>query len=240
MSLRHGPSAFAAPSRAVAETAASFQLRAPASAPPLRFFHRIATVDEMSDTVEKLLMGTYFYPRGGSAHVARALARELGTQGIEVTLVSGSRTDLGPAADARAFYAGLDVRAVDFTPALESGHPLDFIGPPGTAPMHGSFEDREDAVDPVLSSFDERRLRLQVDAWARELELAAAGGVDRLYLHHLTPLDEAAALALPGVPIIGHIHGTELLMLEAVEEGAGGEPGRAAAWSERLSGWAAD
>jgi glycosyltransferase involved in cell wall biosynthesis len=191
----------------------------------------------MSNKVEKLLMGTYFYPRGGSAHVARALARELGKQGIEVTLVSGSRTDLGPAADARAFYAGLDVRAVDFTPALKSGRPLDFVGPPGTAPMHGSFEDREDAVDPVLTLLDERRLELQVDAWARELERAAAGGVDRLYLHHLTPLDEAAARALPGVPVIGHIHGTELLMLEA---GAAIDPERAAAWTERLGRWAAD
>jgi glycosyltransferase involved in cell wall biosynthesis len=194
----------------------------------------------MSDKVEKLLMGTYFYPRGGSAHVARALARELETQGIEVTLVSGSRTDLGPAADANDFYAGLDVRAVDFTPALLSGRPLDFVGPAGTAPMHGSFEDREDAVDPVLTSLDDRRLELQVEAWARELERAAAGGVDRLYLHHLTPLDEAAARALPGVPIIGHIHGTELLMLEAIEEGAAVDPGRAAAWSERLGRWAAD
>ncbi len=106
--------------------------------------------------------------------------------------------------------------------------------------MHGSFEDREDAVDPVLTSLDDRRLELQVDAWARELERAAAGGVDRLYLHHLTPLDEAAALALPGVPIIGHIHGTELLMLEAIEEGAAVDPGRAAAWTERLGRWAAD
>jgi glycosyltransferase involved in cell wall biosynthesis len=194
----------------------------------------------MSNKVEKLLMGTYFYPRGGSAHVARALARELRSQGIEVTLVSGSRTDLGPAADARAFYAGLDVRAVDFTPALESGRPLDFVGPPGTAPMHGSFEDREDAVDPVLTSLDDRRLELQVDAWARELERAAAGGVDRLYLHHLTPLNEAAARALPGVPIIGHIHGTELLMLEAVEAGSAVDRDRAASWSERLRGWAAD
>src|ERR1700709_126738 len=103
----------------------------------------------MSDKVEKLLMGTYFYPRGGSAHVARALARELETQGIEVTLVSGSRTDLGPAADANDFYKGLDVRAGDFPPALLSGRPLDFVRPPGTAPMRGSFEDREDAVAPA-------------------------------------------------------------------------------------------
>src|SRR6201996_6967450 len=112
----------------------------------------------MSDKVEKLLMGTYFSPRGGSAHVARARARELETQGIEVTLVSGSRTDLGPAADAREVYAGLDVRAVGFPPAPRSGRAPDVRGPPGTAPMHGSFEDRPDAADPVLTSLDDRRL----------------------------------------------------------------------------------
>src|ERR1700759_3395543 len=193
----------------------------------------------MSDQVEKLLMGTYFYPRGGSAHVARALAGELGAQGIEVTLVSGSRADLGPAADAKDFYAGLDVRAVDFTPALRSGRPLDFVGPAGTAPMHGSFEDREDAVDPVLTSLDDRRLELQVDAWARELERAAAGGVDRLYLHHLTPLNEAAARALPGVPIVGHIPGTQLLMLAAIQAGAGAGGRGGVAWIKRLRRWAA-
>src|ERR1700761_2154864 len=194
----------------------------------------------MSNKVEKLLMGTYFYPRGGSAHVARALARELRTEGIEVTLVSGSRTDLGPAADADDFYKGLDVRAVDFTPALESGRPLDFVGPPGTAPMHASFEDREDAVDPVLTSLDDDRLELQVAAWARELERAAAGGVDRLYLHHLTPLNEAAARALPGVPIVGHVHGTELLLLEEIEAGSSTDDPRDAKWTERLRRWAGE
>src|ERR1700742_1721783 len=74
------------------------------------FRHGIASVGAVVDTVEKLLMGIYFYPRGGSAHSARALARQLEVQGLEVTLLSGSRTDLGPVADARAFYAGLDVR----------------------------------------------------------------------------------------------------------------------------------
>ena len=89
------------------------------------------------------------------------------------------------------------MRAVDFTPALRSGRPLDFVGPAGTAPMHGSFEDREDAPDPVLTSLDDRRLELQVDAWARELERAAAGGVDRLYLHHLTPLTRRRRAPFP-------------------------------------------
>lgn len=184
-------------------------------------------------------MGIYFYPRGGSAHSARALARQLELHDLELTLLSGSRTDLGALADAGAFYEGLDVRPVDFTPALESGSPLDFSGPPGTAPMHGSFEDRPEAPDAVLSSLDEDRFELQVDAWARELELAATGGVDRLYLHHLTPLNEAARRALPGVPVIGHVHGTELLMLEEIEAGTLGG-GHAEVWAQRIRRWAGE
>ena len=42
-----------------------------------------------------------FFPRGGSAHVARALARQLPAAGWDVTIVSGSRHG----ADARRFYA---------------------------------------------------------------------------------------------------------------------------------------
>jgi glycosyltransferase involved in cell wall biosynthesis len=197
-------------------------------------------VGVVRDTVEKMLMGIYFYPRGGSAHSARALTRQLEEHGLDVTLLSGSRTDLGPAADARAFYEGIDVLPVDFTPALRSGRPLDYAGPPGTAPMHGSFEDRPDAPDGLLVSLDDKRFELQVDAWARELRAAAAGGIDRLYLHHLTPLNEAAARVLPGVPIIGHIHGTELLMLEQLEASPPADGDRAAAWVERLRRWAAD
>ncbi len=196
-------------------------------------------MDVVENTVEKLLMGIYFYPRGGSAHSARALARQLEVQGLDVTLLSGSRTDLGPLADARAFYSGLDVWPVDFTPALASAHPLDFVGPACTAPIHGSFEDRPQAPDAVFTSLDDEQLELQVDAWAQRLEEAAAGGVDKLYLHHLTPLNEAAARALPGVPIIGHIHGTELLMLEEIEEDP--STGRHdALWTERLRRWAGE
>lgn len=185
-------------------------------------------------------MGIYFYPRGGSSHSARALARQLGAQGLAVTLLAGSRTDLGATADARHFYRGLDVRPVDFTPALRAPRPLRFTGPPGTAPMHGSFEDRPGAADGVLAALDDEELELQVSAWADALaEAAAEEEIDRLYLHHLTPLDEAAARALPGVPVIGHVHGTELLMLEQIE--AGPPPGwdHAAVWRARLRRWAA-
>ena len=62
--------------------------------------------------------------------------------------------------------------------------------------------------------------------------------MDVLHLHHLTPINEAAARVAPDVPVVGHLHGTELLMLEAIED----DPGRWAhgpAWAERLRGWAA-
>ena len=109
-------------------------------------------------------MGVYFYPRGGSAHVCRALATEFERNGSEVTVLSGSRSDLGEHALASSFYSGLDLRAVDFTPALRSGSPLRFDGAEGTAPMHGSYEDRPGAEDPVLASLDDEAYELQVEA----------------------------------------------------------------------------
>ncbi len=184
-------------------------------------------------------MGFYFYPRGGSAHVCRSVARELGRNGVEVTLLAGSRSDLGEVALASAFYDGLDLRAVDFTPAVRSPDPLRYVGGPWTAPIHGSYEDRPGAVDPVLARLDDEEFELQVEAWAAALAAAAGPGVDVLYLHHLTPLNEAAARVLAGVPIVGHVHGTELLMLERIEPGAPPGWGHAGEWAERMRGWAA-
>jgi glycosyltransferase involved in cell wall biosynthesis len=57
-----------------------------------------------------------------------------------------------------------------------------------------------------------------------------------LHLHHLTPLYEAAARVAPDVPIVGHLHGTELLMLEEIEQGA--EWPYADRWAERMRRWA--
>jgi len=193
----------------------------------------------MPSTPTKLLMGIYFYPRGGSAHVCRALAREFEQHGLEITVLSGSRSDLGEHALAQSFYAGLDLRPVDFTPALRSPDSLRFAGPPGTAPMHGSYEDRPAAEDPVLAGLDDEAYELQVEAWARELRLAGAGAADLLYLHHLTPLSEAAARAFPGLPVLGHVHGTELLMLERIAAGAPQSWTHAASWAERICEWAA-
>jgi glycosyltransferase involved in cell wall biosynthesis len=184
-------------------------------------------------------MGLYFYPRGGSAQASRALARALEADGLDVTLVAGSRSDLGDAADAVDFYAGLDLRPVDYTPALGSTTPLEYTGAPGTAPIHGSYEDRPGSPDRVLASLDDKAYELQVEAWMRELEAAAAPGVDVAYLHHLTPLNEAVRrLFGPELPVVGHVHGTELLMLEEIEAGPPPSWTDADAWAERLRRWA--
>jgi glycosyltransferase involved in cell wall biosynthesis len=194
----------------------------------------------MLTTPTKLLMGVYFYPRGGSAHVCRALAREFERNGNEVTVLSGSRSDLGEHALASSFYSGLNLRAADFTPALRSEDPMRFDGPAGTAPMHGSYEDRPAAEDPILASLDDDAYELQVEAWARELRLAGAADSDLLYLHHLSPLNEAAAREFPETPVLGHVHGTELLMLERIAAGAPSDWAHAERWAMRISDWAAD
>lgn len=184
----------------------------------------------------RVLSAILFSPRGGSAHAARALARNLRDQGCGVTLVAGSRSDQGAYGDARAFYG--DVHAVSFDAALASDAPQRFAALAGDAPLHPSFEDRIGAADRVFAMLDDDEYELQVAAWARELERAGACDADVLHLHHLTPLNEAAARIAPNVPIVGQLHGTELLMLEQIA--SADPPGwrYAERWAERIRGWA--
>jgi glycosyltransferase involved in cell wall biosynthesis len=67
---------------------------------------------------------------------------------------------------------------------------------------------------------------------------AGAEHADVLHLHHLTPLNEAAHRLAPHVPILGHIHGTELLMLEAIAAGPPASWRYADVWAQRLRRWA--
>jgi glycosyltransferase involved in cell wall biosynthesis len=168
-----------------------------------------------------VLSALMFFPRGGSAHVARALARELPAHGCEVTVVSGSLPGLG---DAEHFYAGCDVHAVRFDR--------------GDAPMHPSYEDRADAPDRVFAALDEDAYEAHVAAWSRALEEAGAADADVLHLHHLTPIHEAAARVAPDVPVVGHLHGTELLMLERIAEAPPATWDHAEAWERRMRRWA--
>src|SRR3954471_20502788 len=132
-----------------------------------------------------------FFPRGGSAHVARALAATLPAYGWDVTILSGSLGGHG-VGDAERFYAGLDVHPVDFTA--------------GDAPMHPSYEDRADAPDPVFAAVGDDEYERHVAAWAEALERVRATEFDVLHLHHLTPLHEAAGPGAPAVPPVPPPH----------------------------------
>lgn len=170
----------------------------------------------------RAVSGLMFFPRGGSAHVTRALAGGLPASGWDVTVLTGSCRGLG---DAHAFYEGLDVVAVDYDA--------------GDAPLHPSYEDRPGAADRIFAAIGDEEFERHVDAWAVALERARAAEADILHLHHLTPLHEAAARVAPDVPVVGHLHGTELLMLERIAAGAPPSWTHAEEWAERMRDWAA-
>src|SRR5262245_20985847 len=102
----------------------------------------------------RVVMGIIFYPRGGSAHLTRGLARALAGQGWDVTLVSGTVSSLegqnDSPGDARVFYSGIDVRPVDFAAALSAADPLR-----ADPPLHPSYEDRPGAPDRIFAAVDD-------------------------------------------------------------------------------------
>ncbi len=178
-------------------------------------------------------MGLLFFPRGGSAQVARYLARSLPRAGWEVTVACGSLGEAGAESHADTFYRGVDVRPLDYTASAAAPDPL-----AADPPFQPSFEDRPGAPDRVLASVDDDAFERLVSTWERQLAAAGAARADILHLHHLTPLNEAAERAFPDVPRVGHLHGTELLMLREIDEGP--PPGweHAERWAERMRRWA--
>ena len=161
-------------------------------------------------------MGLLFYPRGGSAQVIRYLAAALAREGWETRLVCGSLGEPGDRRHAESFFAGIEVSAMDYGPAVEAwGRGRDPVAEP--APMHPSYEDRPDVPDRIFTSVAPELLGHQAAAWERLLAAAADPPPDLLHLHHLTPIHEAAANVLPGIPLVTHLHGTELKMIDRVE-----------------------
>ncbi|MBB4662535.1 glycosyltransferase family 4 protein [Conexibacter arvalis] len=167
----------------------------------------------------RAVIASAFFPRGGSAHVIRGLARALPDHGWATAVVSGSAAGAG---DAERFYAGLDV------------HPVDLA----TAGLLASFEDRPGAPDAVFAALDEAAAERHAATWAQALERAGARDADLLHLNHLTPLHAAAARIAPRTPVVTHLHGTELLMLERIDAGAPASWTHAAAWATRMRTWA--
>jgi glycosyltransferase involved in cell wall biosynthesis len=194
----------------------------------------------VEDSGNPVAMGLLFYPRGGSAQVARYLSQALARRGWPVTLATGSLGGDGARGNARAFFAGLDTVSAcydDAVTAFERGDdPMD-----AAFPMQPSYEERPGVADrwfPLVSPAQGARL---VAAWSTLLAASAELARARiLHLHHLTPIHAAAAVALGSLPVVTHLHGTELKMLDAI---ARDEPDHERApharwWASRMGEWA--
>ena len=164
-------------------------------------------------------MSVVFYPRGGSAHVARYLSRALIDAGHQVHLVTGSLNDGDPEHAAAVFYSGIPHTAVDYTEAWlafargENPHSSEL-----DVPFHPSYEDKPGVADRVFYKInrDEQRgmLRCWRDVFA---DLARRVRPDVMHLHHISHMNTAASEALPTVPRVAQFHGTELKMLENMQ-----------------------
>ncbi|MGH2781188.1 MAG: glycosyltransferase family 4 protein, partial [Thermoleophilaceae bacterium] len=183
--------------------------------------------------MRRAVMGLLFFPRGGSAQVARYLARALPGAGWEAVVACGSLGGPGDQSHAETFYRGVDVRPLDYTRAAATPDPL-----AADPPFQPSYEDRPGAPDRVFARVGEGDYERLVSTWEAALAGADAGTADVLHLHHLTPIHEAAERAFPDLPRIGHLHGTELLMLREIDEGPPAGWDHAAAWAERMRRWA--
>ena len=165
--------------------------------------------------------------------VIRSLAHVLPQQAWDITIVSSSLQVSGLPGDAHTFFAGLDL------------HPLDCTSCAGrcrrraTPPLPPSYEDRPGAPDRVFAAVDDATFAHLTDVWAQALQEAGAAKATILHLHHLTPLNAAAARVAPHVPVIGHLHGTELLMLERIAQGPPADWVHANTWADRMRTWAA-
>ncbi|MEO7398890.1 MAG: glycosyltransferase family 4 protein [Ilumatobacteraceae bacterium] len=190
-----------------------------------------------------LVMGLYFSPRGGSAQVTRYLCRALEPGRWAPTLFAGSMGNSADTANARRFFRGIRCEALDYSPARSA---WDRGADPmaATVPMHASFEAKDGVPDRRFCELDDVAFDRQVASWRRFFASRPGAVPSIVHLHHLTPMHEAVRLLWPGVPVVTHLHGTELKMLasldglpgEATDEPKGRWAGH---WVERMRHWAA-
>jgi D-inositol-3-phosphate glycosyltransferase len=164
----------------------------------------------------RVTMGLLFYPRGGSAQVIRYLAAALDGAGWRTEVFCGSLGAPGERTNAAGFFAGLDVRALDYGPAV-AAHAAgrDPIAEP--VPMHPSFEDRAGVPDRIFAAVSPELGDHLVDAWVAFLSEGLDHRPELLHLHHLSPLQEACRHLFPDVPLVTHLHGTELKMIDRID-----------------------
>ncbi len=168
----------------------------------------------------KILMSLIFYPRGGSAQVARYLSRALIEQGHEVHLITGTLRDGDPQHDAEVFFEDIPLTLVDYTDAwrgFEQGE--DPLSDKWEVPFHPSYEDKSGVPDRVFYKLTDAEYRALLRCWTGVFEdVRGRFQPDLLHLHHLTYAHVAAAQVFPSVPQLTQLHGTEIKMLEHLDE----------------------
>ncbi len=117
-------------------------------------------------------------------------------------------------------FAGVDIVEASYDDAVarfdRGEDPMD-----APFPMHPSYESRPDVPDRAFPWVSPAQGGRMASVWGRLLAGSAALAASRvLHLHHLTPIHTAAAGVLPDVPVVTHLHGTELKMLDRLSNGA--------------------
>jgi len=185
----------------------------------------------VSSESQNPLMGFYFYPRGGSAQVARYLSLALVGTRWEPTVYSGSLGSDREPSHAGRFFSDVQSTSLDYGPAVQSwaggGDPMS-----AAVPMHASYEDKPGVPDCHFFDLDPAAFTRQVDSWKRLLSSARCVPT-LVHLHHLTPMHEAVAQLWPHAPVVTHLHGTELKMLRSTYEGPFAQD-----WICRMRRWA--
>ena len=168
----------------------------------------------------KILMSHIFYPRGGSAQVARYLSRALIELGHEVRLITGTLHDGDPQHDANVFFEDIPLTVVDYTNAwrgFEQGE--DPLSDEWKVPFHPSYEDKPGVPDRVFYKLTDAEYAALLRCWTGVFEgVREHFHPDLIHLHHLTHAHVAAAQLFPSVPKLTQLHGTEIKMLEHLDE----------------------
>ncbi len=168
----------------------------------------------------KILMSLIFYPRGGSAQVARYLSRALIESGHDVRLVTGTLHDGDPQHDADVFFEDIPLTLVDYTDAWRGfGQGEDPLSDQWKVPFHPSYEDKPGVPDRVFFRLTDAEYSSSLRCWTGVFEnVKERFEPDLLHLHHLTHAHVAAAHIFPNVPRLTQLHGTEIKMLERLDE----------------------
>ena len=188
-----------------------------------------------------IVMGFYYFPRGGSAQVVRYLSRALVGTRWRPTLFAGSLGGPAENSNAHRFFGDIECHSLDFSAAQSQwragGDPM-----AEPVPMPASYEDKTGVPDRIFFDLDDAAYDRQVDSWTTFFAAHSKDAPTAVHLHHLTPMHEAVNALWPDVPVITHLHGTELKMLASVHDGATGDSARpwTGEWVERLQRWAGD